>query len=87
LPRPRRSFILVGMKKLSIAVALLSLSIATPVFACPEKGHSETPRTAEKAKETKETAKADKAKDAKPADKAKDAKPADQAKADKVSQR
>jgi hypothetical protein len=86
LPRGRRSFILVGMKKLSIAVALLSHSIAAPVFACPES-HGET-KTAEKAKETKETAKADKAKDAKPADKAKDAKPADKAKtADKVSQR
>jgi Flp pilus assembly protein TadB len=77
------------MKKLSIAVAVLSLSIAAPAFACPES-HEETPQTA--AKETKdtkakETAKAsEKAKDAKPA-KAKDAKPADKAKGDKVSLR
>ena len=87
------------MKKLPIAVAFLSLSIAAPAFACPMENHEETPRTAEKAKDTsKETAKAaDKAKDAKPAkpakidDKAKAAKPAktdDKAKAgDKVSQR
>ena len=77
------------MKKLPIAVALLSLSIAAPVFACPE--HGETPRTAEKAKDAPpETTKATtaKAKDAKPAEKAKDAKPADKAKAgDKVSQK
>ena len=61
--------------KLAIAIASLSLSIAAPVFACPEH---EAPRTAEKAKpaETPETAKADKA------EKAKDAKPGD-----KVSQR
>jgi hypothetical protein len=67
------------MKKLSIAAALLSLSIAAPVFACPES-HDETPRTAEKAKEPPvETAKAadkTKAKEPKPAEKAKDAKPA-----------
>ena len=77
------------MKKLPIAAALLSLSLAAPAFACPE-GHDEMPRTADKAKDTeKETAKAaDKAKDAKPADKAKAAKPAEKAKAgDKVSQR
>lgn len=80
------------MKKLPIAVAFLSLSIAAPVFACPMENHEETPRTAEKApaKETpaKETAKADKVKDAKDA---KDAKPAEKAKpakpADKVSQK
>jgi membrane protein involved in colicin uptake len=75
--------------KLAIAVASLSLSIATPIFACPMDDHEAT-RTAEKAKDapTPETAKADKAK---PADKAKAAKPADKAKAakpaDKVSQR
>jgi hypothetical protein len=77
------------MKKLTIAVALLSLSIAAPVFACPGS-HEETPRTAEKPKDTdKDTARsAEKAKDAKPAEKAKDAKPADKAKpSDKVSQR
>lgn len=64
------------MKKLSIVAAALSLSIATPVFACP--GHDEAPRTAEKAKSE---AKPDKAKDApvKTADKAKPA--------DKVSQK
>jgi hypothetical protein len=74
------------MKKLSIAVAILSLSIAAPVFACPES-NKEAPRTAEKAKETPaETAKStDKAKEAKPADKAKPAK--DAKPADKVSQR
>lgn len=79
------------MKKLPIAAALLSLSIAAPVFACPH--HEATPRTAEKApapapeKATTATT-AEKAKDAKPADKAK---PADNAKdakpADKVSQK
>ena len=79
------------MKKLPIAVAFLSLSIAAPVFACPMENHDATPRTAEKtpaqAKDAqgKETAKAEKAKDAKPADKAK---PAEKAKpADKVSQK
>ena len=77
------------MKKLTIAVALLSLSIAAPVFACPD--HDAAPRTAEKAKDApKETTKAsaEKAKgstDAKPAD---NAKPAEKAKpADKVSQK
>jgi hypothetical protein len=74
------------MKKLSIAVAFLSLSIAAPVFACPMEHHEDTPRTAEKAKDApKETAKAgpEKAKDAKAGpEKAKDAKPAD-----KVSQK
>ena len=72
------------MKKLTIAAALLSLSIAAPAFACPES-HEEAPQTAAKDAKAKETAKAsEKAKDAKPA-KAKDAKPA--AKADKVSLR
>jgi hypothetical protein len=74
------------MKKLSIAAALLSLSIAAPAFACPES-HGETPRTAEKAKDTDNATAAkatEKAKDAKPAQKAKDAKPA---KPEKVSQR
>jgi hypothetical protein len=73
------------MKKLAIAATFLSLSIAAPVFACPE-GH-ETTHTADKAKDApKDTAKADKAKAATPADKA--AKPADKAKpGDKVSQR
>jgi hypothetical protein len=80
----RGSAILAVMKKLSIAVAVLSLSIAAPAFACPES-HEETPQTAAKDKDTKakETAKA---KDAKPA-KAKDAKPAEKAKGDKVSLR
>ncbi|HSR99474.1 MAG TPA: hypothetical protein VLM79_20620 [Kofleriaceae bacterium] len=74
------------MKKLTIAVALLSLSIAAPVFACP--GHDEAPRTAEKAKEADPPKSAEKAKAAKPADKATTAKPAGKAKpADKVSQR
>lgn len=77
------------MKKLTIAVALLSLSIAAPVFACP--GHEETPRTAEKAKDADAPKSAEKAKAAKPADKAKAAKPAEKANdakpADKVSQR
>jgi len=75
------------MKKLMLAVTLLSLSIAAPVFACP--GHDEAPRTADKAKEpsqetakTADKAKADKAKADKPADKAKTDKPAD-----KVSQK
>jgi hypothetical protein len=71
------------MKKLSIAIAVLSLSIAAPVFACPHDDGA-APRTADKAKatETKDTAKADSAKEAKPA------KAADKAKtADKVSQK
>ena len=73
------------MKKITIAVAFLSLSIAAPVFACPMENHEQAPRTAEKAKDAqgKATAKAaDKAKDARPA------KDADKAKtADKVSQK
>jgi hypothetical protein len=72
------------MKKLPIAVAFLSLSIAAPVFACPMENHEATPRTAEKAKDApKETAKAA------PAKTAKDAKPATTAAkpADKVSQK
>lgn len=72
------------MKKLSIAVALVSLSIAAPAFACPES-HGETPQTAEKAKEEPKAKETAKAKDAKPA-KAKDAKP-EKAKGDKVSLR
>jgi len=74
----------ITMKKLAVAAAFLSLSIAAPVFACPLE---DAPKTAEKAKDSppaqaQETAKASKAK---PADKAA---PADKAKpADKVSQR
>lgn len=78
---PPASAILGVMKKISIAVVALSLSIAAPVFACP--GHEEAPTTADKAKEaTPVTA-------AKAADKAKDAKPAKTAAkpADKVSQK
>lgn len=63
------------MKKLSIAIAVASLSIATPVFACP--GHDVAA-----AEQPKQTAKADKAKDAKPVKAADKAKPAD-----KVSQK
>ncbi|MEO7729743.1 MAG: hypothetical protein ABIY55_02140 [Kofleriaceae bacterium] len=67
------------MKKLSIAAVALSLSIATPVFACP--GH-DAPVTADKAKP------ADPAKDAKATAKAAPAKTATAAKpADKVSQK
>jgi len=76
------------MKKLSIAAAVLSLSIAAPVFACPEG--RDAPATAEKTKASdQETAKAEKAKPAKPAEKAKAAKPADKTAkpADKISQR
>jgi hypothetical protein len=74
------------MKKLPIAVAFLSLSIAAPVFACPN--HEDAARTAEQAPAAKETAKADKAQAAKPADKAKPAEKAKDAKpADKVSQK
>jgi hypothetical protein len=82
---PGSAILGVTMKKLSIAVAVLSLSIAAPAFACPES-HEETPQTA--AKETKDTKAKEtaKAKDAKPA-KAKDAKPAEKAKGDKVSLR
>lgn len=89
-PARRRAILGLTMKtaKLAIAVAA-SLSLATPVFACPTE--SEAPRTAEKsdkAAEAKETAKADQAK---PAEKTKAAKPAEKAKAakpgDKVSQR
>jgi nucleoid-associated protein YgaU len=73
--------------KLAIAVAA-SLSLATPVLACPIESH-DAARTAEKSDqkptEAKETAKAD---PAKPAPKAKAAKPAEKAKpGDKVSQR
>jgi len=76
------------MKKLTITVAFLSLSIAAPVFACPMENHEETPRTAEKATAPKETAKADKAKPADPAKSAKPAQKANDAKpADKVSQK
>jgi hypothetical protein len=65
------------MKKLTLAVAVLSLSIAAPVFACPQE--SSAPSTAEtpKASEAK-TAKADHAK-AKKTDRS--------VKPDKVSQR
>ena len=66
------------MKKLSIAVALMSLSIAAPVFACPHKDAAVTAdkaKPADSAKESKETAKAAPAKTAAPA------------KADKVSQK
>ena len=57
------------MTKLSIAATLLSLSIAAPVFACPDS-HEQAPATAETAKTPDQaTAKADKAKAAKPADK------------------
>lgn len=73
------------MKKLPIAVAFLSLSIAAPVFACP---HEDAARTAEQAPAAKEPAKADKAQADKPADKAKPAEKAKDAKpADKVSQK
>jgi hypothetical protein len=68
------------MKKLSIAIAILSLSIAAPVFACPS--HDDAPRTADKADAAKGAKTADKAKDAKPAKTADKAKPAD-----KVSQK
>jgi len=77
----------IPMKKLAVAAAFLSLSIAAPVFACPLE---DAPKTAEKAKDSppaqaQETAKANKADKAKPVDKAA---PADKAKpADKVSQR
>jgi len=84
LPAAGGGGILVTMKKLSIAAAVLSLSIAAPAFACPgHEGHDQTPRTAEKAKApASEAAKADKAKDAAPAKTADAAKPAD-----KVSQK
>ncbi len=45
------------MKKLAILIATASLAIATPVFACPHED-SAAPKTAEKAKDTKDTAKA-----------------------------
>lgn len=70
-----------AMKKLTIAAALVSLSIAAPVFACPD--HDATPRTVDKAEKADKTQTAEKAKPAKQ-DKAK-AKPAE--KADKVSQK
>jgi len=66
------------MTKLAI---LLSLTIAAPVFACPNMDHDEAPaRTADKDKGNDTTAKKDTAKDQKPADAkdaAKDQKPAD----------
>jgi len=74
------------MKKLPIAVAFLSLSIAAPVFACPMENHEETPQTAEKAKApTKDTAKA--AEKAKAPTKADDKAKAAAKPADKVSQK
>jgi len=76
------------MKKLPIAVAFLSLSIAAPVFACPSENHEDTPRTAEKATPAKEAQGKETAKAAKPAEKTKAARPAEKAKAaDKVSQK
>jgi hypothetical protein len=89
LPAPRGSAILMpAMNKLTIAAALLSLSVAAPVFACPMENHDATPRTAEKAKDAPKPTTAAKAKDAKPADAATAAKPTDKAKpADKVSQK
>ena len=54
------------MTKLAI---LLSLTIAAPVFACPNMDHDEAPaRTADKDKGNDTTAKKDTAKDQKPAD-------------------
>lgn len=82
------------MKKLGIIIAAASLSIATPVFACPGHDEAAAPKTAEKSKDEK--APADKAKETpkadaqKPADtaKAKEAAPkTDAKKADKVSQK
>ena len=83
------------MKKLAtIVVALGSLAIASPAFACPGMDHEEggetaAPRTADKAKEAPKTTDQAKAKDQpKKASDAKTTKPADKAKpADKVSQR
>jgi hypothetical protein len=73
----RRSAILGTMKKLTLAAAVLSLSIAAPAFACPQD--QAAPSTAETAKApATKTAKAK----AKPAEKAKTEKTAD-----KVSQR
>lgn len=45
------------MKKLATLVATASLAIATPVFACPHEDAA-APKTAEKAKDTSDTAKA-----------------------------
>jgi hypothetical protein len=85
------------MKKLAtIVAAVASLAIAAPVFACPDMDHSESPRTAEKAKDSKDAkgqdkAKAEPKKDTKANDKtakpANDTKPADKTekKGDKVS--
>ncbi len=50
------------MKKLGIIIAAASLSIATPVFACPGHDDAAAPKTAEKAKDDKATP-ADKAKE------------------------
>ena len=81
------------MKQLSIAAALLSLSIAAPVFACPGADHdapatkqtAKAPEKAQDAKDAKDAKPADKAKAAEKAQDAKDAKPAKPA--DKVSQK
>jgi hypothetical protein len=76
------------MKKLPVAIALLTLSIAAPVFACPMEGSSEDTHTAEKAKDAPKASTAKAADKAKASDKAKDAKPADKAKtADKISKK
>lgn len=86
------------MKKLaSIALAVGSLAIATPVFACPGMDHdgaeTATPKTAEKAPPAKDTTKAapapTPAKDQAATAKKADAKPADkaQAKPAKTAQR
>jgi hypothetical protein len=70
------------MKKLTLAAAVLSLSIAAPAFACPQEQAAPSTAETQKAPDAR-TAKADKAK-ATP----KKAPVADKAKtADKVSQR
>jgi hypothetical protein len=71
------------MKKLATAFAFASLTLAAPVFACPNMDHdqAETPKTADKDSPKKDASDKDKATEApKPATN-KDQPPADTAKA------
>lgn len=46
---------LLTMKKLGMLIAAASLSIATPVFACPGHDEAAAPKTAEKVKDEQAT--------------------------------
>src|SRR5690242_1309702 len=73
-----------AMKKLATVIAFVSSAvIAAPVFACPGMDHDapQIPRTAQKAKDAKDTKGQDTAKAKDDASKGADQKPADTAKA------